>query len=679
MRWLAVLFGVTLFGWAAPALASGDSGCSPAWKLAGTQMAGCDNRLLLGPGNDTRMNLFLLLRDRHHVPVQPPVRRDGPLLPHVEWMAYRDALEPPAEGSEQFLGGEGSRCRSNDGGKAAFAAAVRAARGLADAERTALIAARNAYDPDCGGAKQILAPVTATAAKPWADYLRAAAAFYNGDFDGAAPSFAALAGATDPWLAETARYMSARVELNHAQATAFDEWGEIDLKKVDRPALGRAQAGFDRYLAAYPRGRYALSARGLLRRVWWLGGDTARLSAAYAALLAQPAADRGIGDIELVQEVDNKLGTRRDGVTDPLLLATFDLAAMRGEEGDTLTAAELARQRTSFAREPDLYGYLQAAFALYVAKQPAEVLRLIPDVTRDRNLGTLALSRQLLRGQALDAVRDPNARGFWLQLLPAAAVPMQRAVVELGLALHEERAGHLAALLAPGSALTAPVFRETLLFTVADAGILRSAATTTGIARHEREVALFQLLYKELSRGFYTDFVRDLALVPANAPTETSRYDALIYTAATPLGVFTQTKALGELGCPPLRATAATLAANPGDPHARLCVADFFQANDFDGGIYDEQPHADELGGTRSLFPGKPYQRSAVYRDLLASPATPPTDKAYALYRAIRCYAPGGYNSCGGPDVPVTQRKAWFLRLKRDYPRSRWAQSNLYW
>jgi hypothetical protein len=30
--------------------------------------------------------------------------------------------------------------------------------------------------------------------------------------------------------------------------------------------------------------------------------------------------------------------------------------------------------------------------------------------------------------------------------------------------------------------------------------------------------------------------------------------------------------------------------------------------------------------------------------------------------------------------VPVAQRKAWFLRLKREYPSSRWAQElKYYW
>ena len=51
---------------------------------------------------------------------------------------------------------------------------------------------------------------------------------------------------------------------------------------------------------------------------------------------------------------------------------------------------------------------------------------------------------------------------------------------------------------------------------VADAGLLRKQATGAK-APHERQLALFTLLYKELSRGAYRDFGTDLALVPAGA------------------------------------------------------------------------------------------------------------------------------------------------------------------
>ena len=65
---------------------------------------------------------------------------------------------------------------------------------------------------------------------------------------------------------------------------------------------------------------------------------------------------------------------------------------------------------------------------------------------------------------------------------------------------------------------------------------------------------------------------------------------------------------------------------------------------------------------------------SQVWRTVVAHPKTTPEDKAYALSRAVRCYAPAQINSCGGEDVPQEQRKAWFQQLKKRYPNSKWAK-----
>ena len=79
-------------------------------------------------------------------------------------------------------------------------------------------------------------------------------------------------------------------------------------------------------------------------------------------------------------------------------------------------------------------------------------------------------------------------------------------------------------------------------------------------------------------------------------------------------------------------------------------------------------------------FAGQPRTRSEIYPAIIADPKAGSPDKAYALYRAVMCYAPSGYNGCGGKDVPKSQRKAWYDQLKRDYPSSPWAKKlRYYW
>jgi hypothetical protein len=123
----------------------------------------------------------------------------------------------------------------------------------------------------------------------------------------------------------------------------------------------------------------------------------------------------------------------------------------------------------------------------------------------------------------------------------------------------------------------------------------------------------------------------------------------------------------------------ATLEKNPLAPTARLCLGEFLRLNGFDWFPFDA-PLEQGLGSSRPLFPGMPITRQAIYRGVIADPAASAADKAYALFRAVNCYAPAGSNGCGGEEVALSQRKAWFQRLKREYPQSRWARElKYYW
>ena len=118
------------------------------------------------------------------------------------------------------------------------------------------------------------------------------------------------------------------------------------------------------------------------------------------------------------------------------------------------------------------------------------------------------------------------------------------------------------------------------------------------------------------------------------------------------------------------------------DVKGRLCLGEFYRLNGFDD-FYEFDVNEDEKGGLgsfASLFPGKETPRAAFYSSIIADPAAARADKAYALYRAVRCYAPAGYNTCGGDDVEESQRKAWFNTLKRQYADTKWSKElEYYW
>lgn len=400
------------------ALACADVGCEPIWSLFGGSRA-CHNHVVIAPGNDSRLNLLALLRDSAGLGLasgnsypDPGFDETGFGHTFLDWgMASRQwvpAADPLADAPP-------GPCERFGAASPAFSAALGANRAVPEGERSALVAAREKLVARCADntLPEVLSAITPASApgKAFLGYLAASDAFYGARWDDARTGFAALVAAPDPWVAETARYMVARAELGAALARSIDGYGFFDgVKSADKAAAQRAKAALAEYLKAYPAGRYAASARGLERRALWVSGEFPALGQRYEALLAEAPQD-GAGLIELINEADNKYlsnsenpGPRGGGL---LLLAAADLMAMRVANPDDtmssgsetpLDAATLASQQASFLRAPELYAFLQANHAFYVAKDQARVLQLIPDDARRASYTPLAFSRQVLRG-----------------------------------------------------------------------------------------------------------------------------------------------------------------------------------------------------------------------------------------------------------------------------------------
>ena len=724
MRCLVVA-ATALWALSGAALASGDSSCYATWKL--TYLArDCASRAIIAPSNDTRINMLLLMRDRAGQGTSglayPKDGWNASGFGHTffDWGMLKDGLFPArsATSDSETTTYAGSRCDSLSGGTAAFSAALAANASIPATERDKLAGGRARLTKICeidteaaASAQRYHLPgqpapapspplpdwpggITSAAGKAFLGYLQSSAAFYAGDWGAARSGFAALARAPDPWLSETAAYMAARVELNAAMAGSIDEYGSYKgTKSVDQTSVGRARAALAAYLARWPQGRYASSAQGLQRRALWLSGDTSALSREYERLMIAT----GGGDLRaalLVEEIDNKLlypdGAQGDAMAQgPLLLATQDLAAMRYAVGDDVrddshptppafALAKLTAQRGTFAGQSDLWTYLQASHAFYIARDYRAVLGLLPDDAKRPSYAPLAFSRQMLRGMALAALGDRSEGGFWLDLLHGATGLWQRPTIELGLAMNYERHGKLAAVFAPGSPITDSEIRMILLAHSAGEDILRAQALDTSRPATERNVALFTLLDKDLSHGDYAGFITHSSLT---VPKIDDGAAAIAGNASQQLPNFTKGTWSDGYACPALIETVRKLARNPQDYAARLCLGDFWRLNGFDPSSWDQAPpKSDELGGFDHEFPGKPTSRGPIYAAIIADPSAPAGEKAYALYRAVNCYGPSGSNGCGGADVPLAQRRAWFQQLKLDYAASQWAkQLRYYW
>lgn len=710
---LALLVGTSL-----PVLASSDDSCYPDWRVSRDTLDTCNNLPFLSPGNDSRVNLRLLLADKKALPLAPNALDEDDLsqgFGPVPFAVYRLTPRPDAEpdnqpdnsrtaeldtllaplgikrddyttAGEAFLNGEGSRCRSNDDDSAtAFVSQVVKAD-MPAAERELLVKARLQLLTTCSWDGPVVAgpqQIQSSDGQQLRTYLQAAADFYSGRFAEAERGFSAISSANLPWLKETAQYMSARTALNQAQANTYDEYGVPQLERVDKPALAQAEQGFKHYLNTYPQGQYSASARGLLRRVYWLADNNTQLAEAYAHELTQVSdAQRNVSMDELVEEADTKLLTLSgENRFTPLIQVVSDLKMMRAHTPPLLNRADLEQQKTAFANEPALYDYVLAAYALYVEHQPDQALQRLPkDVPS--SLDYFAFSQQTLRALALEAKQDwQGAEAVWLKLLPLAQQPLQRDQIELALALNYERSGQLAKVFATDSPISAKQVRYVLLRNVAGAELLRQQIAQASDPL-ERETAQFVLLYKNLLRGQFERFLDDLKQLPTPASEDKLGTSlGYVYSASQTLKLFQWNGDKAESGyaCPSIAQTAETLQADAKNPQGLNCLGEFILRNNLDGMPLEQARAAGSLGSTPSDFKGETFSRLDGYKRVIGDAKAPKNDKAYALFRAINCYAPAGYNSCGGQDVEPAVRKAWFRQLKSSFADTQWGKSAQYY
>ncbi|VWC79153.1 hypothetical protein [Burkholderia contaminans] len=715
-RHLFAALAASLF-WIPVAHASGDDGCyAPTTLRQNTYF--CANVPMLSPANDTRINAMLMMVDSAKVAQAFPDPKTIPAKDRINqiivpfpmdfsgWI-YIGQKEPDKTGSatdaeapsNQYADGEGSICRSMASGVDAFNDALGGAGGLPADEASRLRAARaDIAQKTCaaGGASAAWTkpPVKSPLGQQFAAYLDGTNAFYRADFLTATRAFASASHSANPWLKETGLYMAGRAQLNAAQANVFDHDSPTPTRgRVTKVSLDAANTVFRTYLKVYPQGRYATSANGLLRRVAWLGGNVTQQADLYGHALARwSPATSNVPLIQLANELDSKLlfGSEFDAsqIQSPTVLATVDLLRMRTSENSDssrakpLTLDDLQAQKPRFANAPALYDYLLATWYVQIGHKPDAALALLPR-TPAEPLDYFGLSQQALRGFALeDSGQSDKARQLWRDLIPLATFRFQREALELALAINLEQAGLVNDAFADDSPVQNAAIRAVLLQRSANADLLRAQAQNQATGGALRDTALYTLLYKELTRSHYAEFIADAALVSGKP--------------ADPLKPFIAAGARNEDGytCPSAHDIATVLQQNPADAKGLNCLADFVRLHPPAAGLENDpvplwMRNASTTAATRipptlgaapSQFAGKPFERMSSYVTVMADAQANPNDRAYAYYRAIKCYAPGGSNECGGKEVPKNVRKRWFDTLKASYAGSPWAQKlRYYW
>jgi tetratricopeptide (TPR) repeat protein len=598
---------------------------------------------------------------------------------------YRASPDFPNEGERPES--EGSRCDSFKSGGVAFNAAVTNDKSLSAIEKEALINARASMTFKCDNptpqntqADGFFSGSSPTAeAKEFGVYLSGAKAFYEGSFDYANEQFKKLYESKNAWLRQTATYMVARSFLNKSQVGAFAELDGMARPKVtDNVSLKSADTQFRAYLSQYPKGIYASSAKGLLRRLYWLSGNERSLSKEYTEQISR-LGDSGnsVNSVDLAQEIDNKLLNQESShIDDPIFLATNFLRKMRSSDGDKtdFSEKELLQVERHFSTNPALFNFLKAARAYYVDGNLDQAARYL-DVARPEKIAPnyVNFSTEILRGQIMLASKKlREAEDHWLRTLPIMTMPWQRQAIELGLAMTWERMGLVSKIVESGTEITSPKIKSIVLRYVSGPILLREAISSSSSPAEEKALARFTLLFKEATRGQYANFLKDF------------NPDALNGEVLSPTGVMKLSAFLWQgqgapYNCPALKSVVEELSRSPESSHGQICLAEFVRHEDLDS-LESVSPKPDELGGGKDIFPGSIYSRGEIYKKLIEKPSISDNDKAYALYRAVYCYSPTGINGCGGKDVAKEQRKNWYGLLKSKYGSTPWAREiKYYW
>lgn len=717
-----------VLGWM---LAAGSVGLFSQWAQASSDMGSCpwsakgcliSSPPVLDIGNDTRDNLLRLLGEKKAfpLPVLPESinvvhSRNYYFAPHLsEWYdhmqdeAAQDAsvAELPLAMQARQIGVDDALLdgfrQQNDGledrhvsntldSVEQFYRALLAETSLTPEQRQSLALARLKVN----GSAEAQAAIAAlnypenTVAGQFQHYLLAANQFYAGDYAAAATAFTALSAGQQPWLAETAAYMLMRTGLNRSSANASGMYGDFDVKNIDKAAATEALNQAQAYLQKWPDGLYAESARGMLRRINWYLEGWDSLAQESEQALKQAGSVESL--ISLIAEVDDKLLskdlTRNEAYflnapDAPLLTFTQTLRLMRNTECDgkapCVDAAYLEQIKPIFEQGQQLPLWQYLTLLLAEQKQDyATVLDAIKPVESLPEHDILAFSQQVLYGDVLmDQKNWDAARQHWLHLLTIAKDKEQQQMLQAMLAATLVNSGQTGQIFATDSPVTNLRYRSLVLKKLATPDLLRQQVKE-GSSSEEKTIALHTLLVKDLIAGRYGDWLQDKALSShiTQPPVDNSFSDV-------DLTVFNWTGEKAEPGyrCASLEQTVSTLNARSDDPHALNCLGEFFRTTQAKVDSWPEQDGTLALGAAVGEGSGGAPNRQAYYTQVIQNPRAEPEDKSFALYRAVMCYAPSGYNDCGGQDAEPAARKAWFNRLKADYRGGPWAQRlKYYW
>lgn len=726
----------SLMGLSVSANAGGGEYCSSNFSLDNRTYSECQiNFPTLDTGNDTQTNLYLLLADKglvnfdlHNTLGSDSYHYyDFPLnLRTLKQTAVNEVKNP----SQNFL--EPSKkshyaeyCNSFYTGKAALEEALKLDNTLSSKERLQLMQFRQAiqsectdsFDRDISSSKDTPTfPLTwSVHAQPYADYIMATQLFYLGkksDFDSAHNLYSALTSLKASnntglaWLVDTASYMLIRTGINRIYQQGMGNY-RYKSETVDPRLFSSTQKAINAYLSRFKKGRYTASARGLQRRLYWLAEQQEQLIDEIEWQINHTNSRMFNLDSRLLPEEIEKRVFFADfdepfdinDLNDPVLLTSFALYRLRSADSFNaprpLTLTELEGLKPKFKDHMDLYQYLIATYYFVQENNAKLAIKHLPTTVPTGEMSYTKFSQYALKAKALQKIGNINeANALWHRLHQLPKQPFQNAVTELALALQADQTNDYRTLFGHNPDIQSQALKMRVIKYSADPALLTQIADNHASTDTIGAEARYALLAKSLIHGRYNDY---LTYQQRYLPKDAQKYLGLESKdeALEHLPTFNTFNWQGKqisptLKCQNLAKTVTRLSQNPQDRLQKLCLTEFMYDTDLTGYLedYDKSYHVSYdidsgyrypyLGDIPSRFEGQELSRLNLYQSIFTSNQEDELS-AYALHRAIGCFASSGNNNCGGDDVDLPIRKAWFKRLKSDFSHTTWAQNQKYY
>lgn len=693
------LTSLPLFFYNQQAQAGSDPVCAPVIGSLNNTYDNCNNFPILTPSNDNETNIALLLSDLGLAKIKFADADSklwtavyGPTPFEVGTVSLENSIPNQRKIKVSDNSFSDEHCGSISSGAAQFIQQVQNNKNIPANEKTILINERKKQN-NCDSKFDLITvqPSWTKTTQQYASYLNANIAFYNTNFSTATKIYTVISQVEDPWIKETAQYMLIRSSLNTAYITGRSEYGDIDFKKINQNLLNEFFNHITAYFKLYPNGQYIASARGFLRRGLWLANKPELLVNEYVWQINNPKSpvyNLEMGNI--AYEIDQKVllnpALTANKLSDPFFLALYDLMNMRASDRDgyqPITWSQLNAQKDHFKKNPELFQYLLANHLYFIQKKPNEALKLLNQVDPSHFNNYLQLSSVYLKGNLLEATNQlPAAEQFWKTALSQAKTATQSSLFENQLIYILSLQNKQNEVLNLFPKIKQANLQKAWISQIADANSLDKIINGQTFNSAQKNAALYVLLNQSLTYQDYSLFNKAQNWLPKDANLyKADQSNAEKYKDAAPLSKFiwNGTQITTQIKCPNLATITANLQQQPKDLNAQLCLGEYAR----NVGIYSIDPFDSYTEASFSIkktaFHGTTFARGNTYKNIIKSMPNGEL-KAYALYRAIQCYAPSGANDCQDEDVAKSVRKQWFDQIRRDYPNTSWAKSlKYYW